>query len=108
VAAPNYSVRSFDLATARDNTPIIEQGTLINAITVQSVPAGASASLHFGANRDSVPILTGDSWDVSAEGPNGCPTALDEGLFMTNPVGAGLVTLVISFGRIDTGVRTGF
>lgn len=106
MSAPDYSRRSFDLAVARDRTPIIDQGTLINGVTVLSIPGGAVAQLHFGAGRDPVDVVSGDSWDVSAVGGDGCPKPLDEGLFMTNPAGAGLVQLLISFGPIGAGVRT--
>lgn len=106
MAAPDYSRRSFDLAIARDRTPIIDQGTLINGVTVLAVPGGAVAQLHFGSGRDPVDVVTGDSWDVAAIAPNGCPVPLDEGLYMTNPAGAGNVQLLISFGPIGGGLRT--
>lgn len=106
MAAPDYSRRSFDLATARDRAPIIDQGTLINGVTVLVVPAGATAQLHFGSGRDPIDVIAGDSWDVSAVDARGCPVPLDEGLYMTNPAGAGDVQLLISFGPIGGGVRT--
>lgn len=105
MAAPDYSRRAFDLAVARDRTAILDPGTLINGVTVLSVPAGAVAQLHFGANRDPIDIATGDQWDCSVV-VDGCPKPMDEGLFMTNPAGAGNVLLLISFGPIGSGVRT--
>lgn len=106
MSAPDYSRRSFDLAVARDRTPIIDQGTLINGVTILSLPGGAIAQLHFGAGRDPVDVVQGDSWTVSAIDAKGCPIPLDEGLFMTNPAGAGLVQLLISFGPIGGGLAT--
>lgn len=106
MAAPDYVLRTFDLATLRDRTPIIDQGTLINGVTIQDAPPGAPAFLHFGSGRDPLPIVAGDSWDVAAI-VDGCPVPLDEGLFMSNPAGAGNVTLIISFGPIGSGLRTG-
>lgn len=85
---------------------MIDQGTLINGVTVLVVPAGAVAQLHFGAGRDPVDVVQGDSWDVAAIGADGCPKPLDEGLFMTNPAGAGNVQLLISFGPIGSGLKT--
>ena len=102
MAAPDYRVVSFNLATARDRATIVETGTRIIAVMVQAAPA--AASLHFGANRDPVPALTGDSWDTTAEDENGCPVPLDEGLFLTNAAAAGLLTLVVSFGSAGAGL----
>lgn len=106
MAAPDYSRRSFDLAIARDRTPIIDPGTLINGVTILALPGGAVAQLHFGAGRDPVDVVQGDSWKVTAADAQGCPIPLDEGLFMTNPAGAGLVQLLISFGPVGAGVTT--
>lgn len=105
MAAPDYSRRSFDLATARDRGAILDAGTLINGVTVVSVPAGAVAQLHFGANRDPIDLATGDQWDCSVVDANGCPKPMDEGLFMSNPAGAGSIVLIISFGPVGSGVR---
>lgn len=106
MAAPDYSRRTFDLATVRDRTPIVDQGTLINGVTVLAVAAGAGAQLHFGSGRDPIDVVAGDSWDISAVGSDGCPVPLDEGLYLTNPAGAGDLQLLISFGPIGAGART--
>jgi hypothetical protein len=105
MAAPDYNLRSFDLAQSRDRSTIIDQGTRINGVEVKEVPAGAAVFLHFGSGRDPYPIVTGDAWEISADGPDGCPVPLDEGLYMTNSAGAGTVTLMISFGLVAGGVR---
>jgi hypothetical protein len=106
MAAPDYSRRTFSLVAVHDRTPIIDQGTLINGVTVLSVPAGAGAQLHFGSGRDPIDVVAGDSWEVSSIGPDGCPIPLDEGLYLTNPAGAGDLQLLISFGPIGAGART--
>lgn len=106
MAAPDYSRRTFDLAVARDRGTIVDVGLLINGVTVLAVAAGAGAQLHFGAGRDPIDVVAGDSWDISAIGPDGCPVPLDEGLFLTNPAGAGSLQLLISFGPIGAGTRT--
>lgn len=105
MAAPDYSRRGFDLVTARERSPIIDPGTLINGVTVLVVPAGAVAQLHFGANRDPIDLATGDQWDCSVVDADGCPRPMDEGLFMSNPAGAGQILLLISFGPVGSGVR---
>lgn len=107
MAAPDYRVVLVDLTVGRASpVSIIDQGVKINGVTVQFVPAGAALNLHFGANREGVPIVTGDSWDVAADGPNGCPVPLDEGLFVSNPAGAGTAQLIVSFGNIGAGAQT--
>lgn len=106
MAAPDYSRRAIDLAVAHDRTQIVDPGTLINGVSVLFVPAGAAAQLHFGANKDPVDIATGDQWDCSVVDARGCPRPMDEGLFVTNPAGAGNVVLVVSFGPIGAGIGT--
>lgn len=106
MAAPDYSRRSFDLATLRDRTQIVDAGVLINGVTILAVAAGAGAQIHFGSNRDPIDVVAGDSWDISATGSDGCPVPLDEGLFLSNPAGAGTLQLLISSGPIGAGTRT--
>jgi hypothetical protein len=103
VAAPDYQVLQLDLANARTAAPIIDVGTKYNAVVVQALPGGAGVSLHFGANKQAVPIAAGDSWEVHAVDGQGCVRAADEGLFMTNPIGAGTVVLVVSGGEVGIG-----
>lgn len=102
MATPEYGNRALDLSIGRDKATIVDPGTKINGVTVQQVPAGASALIHFG-NKDGVPLVAGDSWDVWADGPDGCPVPLDEGLFLTNPIGGGVVILIVSFGNTSVG-----
>lgn len=105
MAAPDYDVLVLDLAVARDAQPVTNQGNKINGVSVLDVPGGAAAFMHFGAGRQPIPIVDGDSWDIAAEA-GGCLVALDEGLRITNPVGAGNITLLVSYGSIGAGTRS--
>jgi hypothetical protein len=101
VAAPNYTVRSFDLSVGRTSpVPILDVGTEYNGVVVISVPAGSAPAIAFGANRDAIPVATGDSWDVETVDDQGCPAPANEGLFLTNPVSGGNLVLEISLGPI--------
>jgi len=92
MSAPQYTRLDLDLATARTASPIVERGKAVTSVCVLALPAGVSASLAFGDNKPFLPLLTqGQSF-------NGiCPPA-DEGLYFTNPLSAGIVTLYIGFG----------
>jgi hypothetical protein len=91
-----YQRFQIDLAVAHGPTPApIDggnglRGTGIGFVTVLSIPPGAVFNLHFGQQAN--------AWDVLA------PTALrvcgEEqmlGLFYSNPAGAGLVILEVSY-----------
>lgn len=99
MSTPDYRPVSLDMAVARTQTPVVEVGTKINHVAIISVPAGSNALLHIG-NKEGIPIVAGDSWDIWADGPDNCPVAHDEGLFVTNPSGSGSLQLVISFGNV--------
>lgn len=101
MSAPDYRPVTLDLATARNRTTIVDVGTKINHVAVEQVPAGAGAEFHVG-NKEGIPFVQGEAWDIWADGPDGCPVAHDEGFFVTNPAGGGELKLVISFG--DVGV----
>ena len=104
MAAPDYDVLVLDLAVARDAQQVTNQGNKINGVVVLASPGGATAFLHFGAGRQPIPVVQGDSWEIAAE-RDGCLVALDEGLRITNPVGAGNITLLVSYGNIGAGTR---
>lgn len=99
MASPDYRPLTLDLSIQRDKTTVVDVGTKINHVAVEEVPAGASAFFHIG-NKEGIPLVQGEAWDIWATGPDGCPVPHDEGLFITNPVGGGNLRLVISFGDI--------
>lgn len=92
MSAPSYAVLRLDLATARTAERIVEVGRPIDGITVQAIPVGALCQVSFGSNKDLVTLQDGQSFEI-------CPV-LDEGLFLTNPLAAGILELIISFGGI--------
>lgn len=95
---PNYAVVSFDLATARTDQPVagIQVGTRFDSVTVLALPAGAGVSVRFGSNQHIPLSVVNQSFRLldSCEHPFFC----DEGLFVTNPAGAGVCTLLVSLG----------
>ena len=106
MAKPKYGVFTIALATAHTSPlEIVPTGTEIDAVTVVGLGVGVAANLIFGANSQEVPVSQGDSWEVSVE-EDGCLVPLNEGLFMTNPAGAGNLVVVVSFGKPVSGLRT--
>lgn len=105
MAAPDYEVRDFDMATARERFRVVPSGQPYDSVTVLAFPAGGDAQLHFGDNRQGVPVIgAGLTFNISARDSNGCPVPPDEGLFLTNSASAGTLRLLISFsGFILTG-----
>lgn len=91
MSAPNYSVPSLDLATARDAFPVVTAGIPVDSITVLALPGGATISARLGPNKAPIPLL------INGQTLNICPAA-DEGIFIDNPIGAGVVVLLISLG----------
>lgn len=98
MSVPQYQKVLFDLATAHDRQKVIDVGTKITHIAIISVPAGTDAEFHCG-NKEGIQIVQGDSWDVWADGPNGCPVPHDEGLFISNVAGANAIEMLVSFGE---------
>jgi len=92
---PVYQVLFLDLAQQRDSGPIVEVGNRYDAVTVHQLPGGSVASLKLGPNPD-IPLLRTETYRFldSCEHPFFC----DEGLFLTNPVGAGVLILIVSLG----------
>lgn len=90
MSAPSYAVLQLDLATLRTAERIVEVGRPIDGVTVQNIPAGTLVQVAFGTNKPLVTLKAGQSFEI-------CPP-LDEGLFLTNPLAAGVLELIISFG----------
>jgi len=93
MSAPSYQVLRLDLATARTSERIIEVGRPIDGVTVQAIPVGVLCQVAFGTNKDLVTLQPSQSFEL-------CPI-LDEGLFLTNPLSAGILELIISFGGLN-------
>jgi hypothetical protein len=87
-----YRVLNFDLTQFRDRELI--KGTFnagVGAVQVLSLPNGASVFLHIGQGADGIPLnQTVVEYDI-------CPGE-DTGVFLSNAVQAGTLTL-----RVDTG-----
>lgn len=89
--AAAYIIPSIDLATPRSRVLIDgTQNAPVATVTVIQLPGGAVVSLHIGQVGLPIPLLNqGMSFEL-------CPEETG-GLFLTNPVGAGLLILLISF-----------
>jgi hypothetical protein len=106
VSRPRYNVFVRNLATARSSPEeLVPQGTEVNNVTVVGLAPGAVANLHFGSGAEAIPVSAGQSWDVDEE-VDGCLVALTEGVYMTNPAGGGQLTIVVSYGKPVSGLRT--
>lgn len=101
MAAVNYQVVSLDLATVRSapGQAILDVGVEYDGVTVQSLPAGANISLVFGDNKPAVP-LTIQGQSFTFEDDCARPFLVTETLRAINPVGAGVVVLIISTGGV--------
>jgi len=96
MAKPAYTVLTFDLVTLRDRVSVLALGASYTGVSVETLPAGAGVSLAFGTNSQLIPVrVEGRAWDFvdNCGNPQGC----DEGLFLSNPAGAGILTLLVSF-----------
>lgn len=106
MSRPRYSTIARNLATARTSPEeLVPVGTEIDNVTVVGLPAGAVANLHFGTGAEPVPVTQGQSWDTNEE-VDGCLVPLTEGLYLSNPAGAGQVVVVVSYGKPVSGLRT--
>lgn len=92
---PLYQVLQLDLATPRDANTIVEVGVKFDAVTIHQLPGGAVGALKLGPNPE-IPILRTETFRFldKCERPFFC----DEGLFLTNPAGAGILILIVSLG----------
>lgn len=92
MSSPAYAIISIDLAAARDNERIVDRGVPVDNIAVIGLPVGVSCSVAIGENRPHIPLLT---QGMAIE--DICPYNT-EGVFFTNALAAGIVTLFVSFG----------
>jgi len=94
MAKPLYQVLQIDLAVVRDSNAIVEVGVRFDAVTVHQLPA-VGPSLKLGPNA-AIPLLRTETFRFldKCEHPFFC----DEGLFLTNPAGAGILILIVSLG----------
>ena len=88
---PAYQVYDIDLAVVRSapGEPIVGPGAEITAVVVLAVPIGANVSYRFGDSGAAIQFAESPSFEV-------CPPAT-EGLRITNPAGAGIARLLVSF-----------
>lgn len=106
MSRPRYSVIARSLATARTSPEeIVPVGTEIDNVTVVVLQPGVVANLHFGTGAEPIPVSQGQSWDVNEE-VDGCLVPLTEGLYLSNPIGAGQIQIVVSYGKPVSGLRT--
>jgi hypothetical protein len=95
MAKPLYQVLQIDVATPRDSNPIVEVGIKYDAVTIHQLPAGGGMSLKLGPNQ-AIPLIRTETFRFldKCEHPFFC----DEGLFLTNVAGAGILILIVSLG----------
>jgi hypothetical protein len=95
---PLYQVLQIDLTVQRDGVELLGQGVEFDGVTVHQLPAVGAASLGFGSNSQSamIPLVRTEPFRFldSCEHPFFCT----EGLFITNPAGAGVLILIVSLG----------
>ena len=91
MSAPQYDIITVDLSIPRALSRIIDVGIPIASLTILEFPQGAVASYALGTNRPLIPIVA-----VGQEQTDICPR-LDEGLYFSNPAGAGLCRIYVDF-----------
>ena len=99
MAKLNYAVVAVDMAVPRTfPTPVdkVGVGVKYSGVTVMQLPGGTVASMFFGPNGDAVPIVA-VLQSHAFENDQGCPFFCDEGLFITNAGGAGILLLLVAF-----------
>lgn len=106
MASVNYQVLRLDLATVRSEPgqPLLSQGVAYDGVTVLQLPLGAVCALAFGDNKQPVP-LTQEGQSFSFLDACGNPYSVDESLLFSNPLGAGVVVLLVSIGSGDSNIR---
>lgn len=99
MSSVNYAVLNVNLATARaePGEAILTPGVAYDGVTVLALPAGAVCGLAFGDNKQPVP-LTQVAASYTFKDACDNPYSVDEALRFSNPVGGGVVSLLISFG----------
>ncbi len=95
----NYIVARVDLAVARvGGIPLPECGigTAYDSVLVDQLPVGAVVEVAFGGNSEAkfFPLLAqGQSFLFKDD--KDCPLFVDDGLFIRNAVGVGVLILII-------------
>jgi hypothetical protein len=101
---PAYRILTFDLTTLRDRTQVLQPGAAYNSVCVRECPGGAGVELAFGSNADLIPAIEGDAFQFLDKCAH--PLNCDEGLFVTNPAGAGTLVLLVGFAGSQGGSVT--
>jgi hypothetical protein len=101
---PSYRVLELDLTTLRDRTQVLTPGQAYTAVSVRRCPGGAGLELSFGSNADLDEAVEGDTYQFLDK--CGHPLPCDDGLYVTNPAGAGTVRLLVSFAGTGGGSVT--
>jgi hypothetical protein len=93
--SPAYNVLTLDLATVRTAERVVPVGEFYTSVYVKQLALGSAASIAIGANRPFIPLVEGETYELTDECGN--PRACTEGLFVANPAGAGSLILVIGY-----------
>jgi hypothetical protein len=91
---PPYEVKNFNLATVRNQLPVVAMGPQVETVTILAIPAGVSVSVRMGSASDDIPLLT-QGQEISMCPPN------SDGVFLTNPAAAGTLSLLIGYSGIS-------
>lgn len=91
-----YRVLNFDLTVARDREVIpVSRNNSVTEVQVLSLPNGAAVQVHIGEGRDGIPLSpTVVAYDICPGEPTG--------IFLTNVVQGGTLTLRLDFGDTAT------
>jgi hypothetical protein len=87
-----YRVLTIDLTTARNRENIVLRDTIVEAVCILDAPGGLGCSIGFGASGDMIPLTTQGQTFAMCPGEN-------DGVFFTNPAGAGSLRLLISYAQ---------
>jgi hypothetical protein len=96
--SPPYAVEIIDTAavTGRVRLGSTSGGTPVDYVTVLDLPVGADVLISFGESGQEIPLFNPIPFDI-------CPP-VDTGVyFRVRTAGAGLVTLLLSFGGVAGG-----
>lgn len=100
MSAPQYTIVDIDLAIARaaPGERIVDVGVPVTSWTVLQYPAGAVVSIAVGQNKLPIPLVA-----LGQEMDEICPPC-DEGIFITNPAGAGTVRLYFALSNAPVNI----
>lgn len=95
-----YRVLNFDLSVVRSKELVTQtRNNEVATVNVVQLPNGAAVSIAFGSGGEDIPLLAqGAEFEL-------CP-AEKEGLFITNPAGAGTLVLMVSFAEATVQVQS--